>query len=435
MARPAPPSGDALQHFIVAQTVNAARHLVGLQPFRHDAFGAGAASPSAAHVQAANQLMAQLHRRLSTVVEQVRQAGAVSLDTASPRHLQTLLALKEGAERRMRLLELVWDFYFELFAQRQSVFADWLLAIDRIALDAYQAVYTGLGQVRSIPSPPPFSYMETGFTPATFRRGIRLSRLGQRLNPFPVIQLPLHRLISPWTLGAVHHEVSHNLQHDLELWQEVPRRIQRRLQEAGMEPLVWRAWARWHKEIWADQCGLLLGGPAMVASLMDVVAKSPHQTLSYQPHAVHPTPYLRILINLELLRRMGFASASKALWQLWTRMYPRPDRRHIPEPILESFPLAHRLVVDTICFQPYAQLGGKSLAQVVRFKPGFEHMIREAGQRLAAGRDPGIIPARFLGGRRPVGLRPQPGVCGAHHTQFLSSLDQEIDYDFRSIMG
>ena len=125
-----------------------------------------------------------------------------------------------------------------------------------------------------------------------------LTRLGRRANPYPVVQLPYHRLVNPWTLGAVHHEVSHNLQSDLDLWQEVPRRINRRLRQAGMGPMVSRTWTRWHKEMWADLCGLLLGGPAIVASLLDVVARSPRTTKFFNPAGVHPTPYLRVFINL-----------------------------------------------------------------------------------------------------------------------------------------
>ncbi len=238
--------------------------------------------------------------------------------------------------------------------------------------------------------------METGFTPATFRRGVPLTRLGRRANPFPVVQLPYHRLVNPWTLGAIQHEVSHNLQNDLGLWQEVPRRIQHRLRQAGMGPMVSSTWTRWHKEIWADLCGLLLGGPAIVASLLDVLARTPATTQRFNPAGVHPTPYLRTFINLELMRRMGFPAEADAFRRLWVRLYPSPHRSNIPKSMLETFPLANRLVVDTICFQPYRQLGDKSLAETAHFQPDYQKIIQEAAQRIAAGTDPGIIPARFL---------------------------------------
>src|SRR5215472_255434 len=108
-----------------------------------------------------------------------------------------------------------------MFGQRQTRYAKWLLSCDRIALDCYRACYLGLGQAKSIPAPPPFCYMATGFAPATFRRGIPLKKLGKQFNPFPLVQLPAHRLTNPWTLGAVLHETGHNLQTDLGLSRDV----------------------------------------------------------------------------------------------------------------------------------------------------------------------------------------------------------------------
>jgi hypothetical protein len=378
--------------------VNVLRDAAALRPFQRDEFGDDPASPSQAHIQAANQLIVSLRDQLLKLAKQVDEAANLSADLSTFHALQSLLARKERAGRWIKLIEKIWDFYFELFSQRQTRFGDWLLAADRIAMDCYQTVYTGLGAARSIPSPPPFSYMETGFTPSTFRRGVPLSKLGRRANPFPIVQLPHHRLVNPWTLGAIHHEVSHNLQSDLDLWQEVPRRVHRRLRRAGIGPMVASVWTRWHKEIWADLCGLLLGGPAIVASLIDVVARSPASTLAFNPSGVHPTPYLRVLINLELLRRLGFPAKARTFGRLWERMYPSPRRGNIPQRILNTFPQANQLVVDTMCFQPYRQLGDKSLVQVVQFKPDYQKMTQEAAQRIAAGTDPGIIPARFLVG-------------------------------------
>jgi hypothetical protein len=111
---------------------------------------------------------------------------------------------------------------------------------------------------------------------------------------------------------------------------------------------------------------------------------------------VHPTPYFRMLINLELLRRMGFAAEAGQYCRAWTQIYPRPASGSIPESMLKSFPKANALAVDEMCFQPYPSLGNRSLAQVIRFQPKEQKMIEEAAQRLAAGVDPGIIPARFL---------------------------------------
>src|SRR5262249_5717080 len=172
--------------------------------------------------------------------------------------------------RMVEAIERIWDFYFELFGQRQGQYAEWLLSCDRIALDCYRVTYTGLGTARSVPAPPPFSYMRTGFAPATFRRGIPLTRLGRQLNPFPLVQLPYHRLVTPWTLGAVLHELSHNLQADLGLPRDMPRRIADRLLKAGCGRLTTSVWTRWNREMFADMAGLLLAGTAALVTVRSV---------------------------------------------------------------------------------------------------------------------------------------------------------------------
>ena len=391
-------SPSALTRFVQIQPLNTHRHVLSIRPFRRNEFGEGPAAPSEAQIQAANRMVRRLRKRLIGQSNNLQNASRATNDQPSLDRFQEMLTAKEHAGHVVKYIEKIWSFFFTLFSQRQSQYADWLLAADRIALDCYQAVYTGLGKARSIPTPPPLSFMETEATPSTFRRGVRLSRLGQLQNPFPIVQLPYHRLINAWTLGAIHHEVSHNIQSDLNLWREVPRQIMARLTSSGIDRASARTWARWHKEIWADLSGLLLGGPACVASLMDVVAGSASTTLGFSAAGVHPTPYLRVLISLELMKRMGFPRQAEEYHRLWVGMYPNPQNGNIPPAMLQSFPQANELVVDTICFQPYRQTGQKSLADVIGFKPGHQQMIEEAAGRLAAGTDPGILPARYLVG-------------------------------------
>jgi hypothetical protein len=402
-----------LNPWLRAQALNVTRHAAALRPFRRDEFGKSAAAPTEAHIRAANRLINSLRRGLLTRTRHVTEAVQVATDQPTAAHLQRMVVLKERAHNRVMSVERIWDFYFELFGQRQSQFADWLLSCDRIALDCYQYAYLGLGVARSIPAPPPFSYMRTGFSPATFRRGIPLRRLGQQLNPFALIQLPYHRLVNPWTLGAVLHEVSHNLHNDLGLARIIPQQIAHRLLEAGCDRLVAATWTRWNRETFADLSGLLLGGPAVVGSLLDVIGRGPNMVLSYSPRAPHPTPYLRALVSVELLRRMGFPEEAEQYRRLWTRLYPNPRAGNIPPPLLTSAEAAIPLVVDTMCYRPYPSLGNKPLAEVIRFAPKEQRMVEEAAQRLAAGADPGVIPERFLIGAARLALDhrlARPGV-------------------------
>jgi hypothetical protein len=411
-----------LQPWLRAQAINVTRHAAALRPFRRNEFGTGAAAPTEAHLQAANALISLLRNDLLRLTKQVSGATDAAIRGPTSPRLQRVVSQKERAHTWVQAIERIWDFYFELFGQRQSQFADWLLSCDRIALDCYQDVYMGLGTAKSIPAPPPFSYMRTGFSPATFRRGIPLRRLGKQLNPFPLIQLPYHRLVNPWTLGAVLHEVGHNLHNELGLARIIPRNIARRLLQAGFARFVAAVWARWNRELFADLIGLLLGGPAVIGSLMDIAGRSPATTLTFIQRAVHPTPYLRPFLSIELLLRMGFPKEAERYRRLWTRLYPNPRAGNIPRALLDTFPEANAIVVDTVCYTPYETLGNKSLSQVIRFEAKEQQMIEEAARRLSAGIDPGIIPERFLIGAARFALDHRLARPGIITTNFYKEL-------------
>jgi hypothetical protein len=382
--------------WIRAQALNLKRHTRALRNFTREEFGTGPEAPTEGHVQAVNQLLGQLRTGLTRRAQRMVQLAAAARRGPSPERFTDMVAHKHHAHDWVKGIEKIWDFYFELFGQRQSRFGPWLLSTDRIALDCYQVTYLGIGKEKSVPAPPPFTYMRTGFGPATYRRGIKLRQLGRQYNPFPLIQLPYHRMVNPWTLGAVLHEVSHNTQSDLGLSRAVPLAIARTLLRARLGRDVTRVWVRWNRETFADLCGLLLGGPSIVASLMDVVGRSPQITYHFDPNGVHPTPYLRVLISVELLRRMGFQAEAENYARAWTTLYPGPKKGTFPKEILLTAPRAIALVVDTLCYRPFSEIGNKTLADVYRFGQKEQRMIEECARRLAADTDPGIVPERFL---------------------------------------
>ena len=398
VVRPGAPRArqEVLPLYLSGQALNVRRHLDALRDFRRDEFGAQPARPSEGHVQAVNALLATLRGPLVTVVERLNRASDAAQARPTETRVGLALQLKTQAHDLVRATERVWDFYFELFGQRQSAFGEWLDACDRITLDCYQHVFMHLGNERSIPAPPPFCYMRTGFSPATFRRGIPLRRLGRQLNPFPLVQLPYHRMVNPWTMGAILHEVSHNLQNELQLEQAVPSSIARRLREAGIPEPVAAVWVRWNREIFGDMVGCMLGGEAFVASLMDVIGRTQAQSLGYSPRGVHPTPYLRTFLSCELLRRMGFGERAAEFRRAWSQLYPSPRRSALPPKLLATAGRAIPAVVEAVCYTPFTGLGGKALRDVIFFEPRHQAMIEESGRRLAKGVDPGVVPERFL---------------------------------------
>ena len=382
--------------FVRRQSLNAKRYLAGLAPIREQGLGRRAEAASTAHVRAANRL---LHEARASLSQDVLRLDALARTIEEQGHLGPLrndyFSLKDRIYARTREAEKLLAFYTSIFEQRRGRFGPRLLTIDRIARDCYQTVWMGLGRARRVPAPTPFAYIEDGNGPATYRRGVRMSALGRRPNPFPLVKLPQHRLHNPWTLGAVPHEVAHNLQNDLGMWAVLPKRIRSALRGHLPEQAI-TIWQRWHKENYADLAGTLLIGPAFVESLIDVVSKTPQRTAAFDPEGVHPTPIIRVPLNCVMLRRIGFEREAHAFAAVWEELYPRRLLRALPVPFRDSLEEGMARVVDATCFRPEPAYGGKALVEVIRFTQQDAAYTREAGERLIRSENTGVLPERFL---------------------------------------
>ena len=201
----------------------------------------------------------------------------------------------------------------------------------------------------------------------------------------------------------------------------LPEAIERRLTGEGLPPSVARTWRRWNREAFADLSGLLLGGPAIVSSLMDVIGRAPRVVSGYSQTGPHPTPWLRALLSVELLGRMGFEEEARRQRRTWLALYPDP-RGSFPRPLLATHPESIALVVDQVCFQPYPSIGDRSLAKSIRFEPKDGAMVEQSARRLAAGTDPGVIPPRFLIGAARVALDQRYARPGVIQRRFYQEL-------------
>src|SRR5690349_25123138 len=118
-------TGEIRGPWIRSQGISVTRHAAALRPFRAKEFGTGPAAPSEGHLQAVNALLARLRQELIAISGQVRGDAAKAIAQPSTARLQALVASKERAHEWVRAIERIWDFYFELFGQRQTMFADW----------------------------------------------------------------------------------------------------------------------------------------------------------------------------------------------------------------------------------------------------------------------------------------------------------------------
>ncbi len=370
----------ATRAFLRAKVLGLAARLPKLARIDGEVLGLRAAdrpyAPSPTHFAAANRRLATIERNIGRRFDHL----AATWRTTPLQRALIDIALVEREQDRARR---AFGMFFEVFAQRGTSFGPTLAAHDAIAQDCYQAVRDAAPRIFDAPLIKPVCYMEHGYSPATMRRGVALSRLLGEPNPFPLIRIPWDR-DQPWQPVFL-HEVAHNLQADLGIWQENRQAVVRRLLGQLRDPMLARIYGRWHKEIFADLAALLLGGPASAWGMAEFLAQPAPRTLTYRPGGAHPTAYLRVMILAEMLRRMNFPRHASRLTDVWNTLYS-PTRGHrLPARLLTSADRTIPQVVDEIAFQTRRNLAQRALVDIIPFRREDERAIREATRQLALG--------------------------------------------------
>ena len=345
-------------------------------------------APSPAHFQAANDRLASIDkevaRRLEPVEREWTHAG-----------LQRVLIDIALVEREVDRARRAFGMLFEVFGQRGTSFAPVLAAHDVIANDCYDAVRQGAPRLLARNALAPITYMEHGYSPATKRRGAVLARLLGETNPFPMIRIPWDR-DNPWQTVFL-HECAHNLQADMRIWHENRSAVAKRVLFASGDPMMSAIYGRWHKEIFADLAALLLGGPMAAWGMALFLAHPAPRALTYRHGGAHPTGFLRGLILVEMLRRMGFGAQADRLQRVWQRLYDVRRFHRLPRRLLSSAGALLPQVVDEIAFQTRRNLAHRALVDIIRFRREDEEAIQAGTRRLIEGGMPdATLPPRHL---------------------------------------
>lgn len=344
-------------------------------------------APSPRHFQAANSRLARVEQRIRARFTPLRQ----DWDQRPPQRVLTDIALVERELDRARRL---FGMFYEVFAQRGTSYGPALAAHDAIAEDCYQAIRQAAPRIFDGPLLKPVCYMEHGYSPATMRRGVQLSRLLGELNPFPLIRIPWDR-DQPWQ-SVFLHEVAHNLQADLGIWQENRQAVLRRIMGSSRDAFLASVYGRWHKEIFADLAAILLGGPAAAWGMADFLAHPQPRTMTYRPGGAHPTAYLRVYLLAEMLRRLDFGRDATRLLRVWQGLYRANAGHRIPAPLMTSAPRLIPEVVDEIAFQTRRNLAQRALVDIIPFRREDEAAIREGARQLAAAREAALPPRHLV---------------------------------------
>jgi hypothetical protein len=220
----------------------------------------------------------------------------------------------ELAQEQFALLRL----RFNLFLDRFDVYSDvitqrseqpagvWLAGLDALAEDLLAA---GVGAATR---PPLVCYLTRG-------RGAAIRRARTRfpdgeMNPVGIVRLPRERMIGSGIASSLAHEVGHQGAALLDLI-DPAREALRRLSLYG-------PWGDWVSEIvsdfWASAC---LGISATVG-LLAVVTLPSAFVFRLNEDDVHPAPYLRTLLSVELGQRLYPDPQWRRLADTWQRLYP-----------------------------------------------------------------------------------------------------------------
>ena len=199
-------------------------------------------------------------------------------------------------------------------------------------------------------------------------------------------------------------------------WSGRSRPIRARLRAAGLGRAGRRRSGRAGTgRLFADLCGLLLGGPAVVGSLMDVIGRAPRDRARPTARG-RPTRRPTCAPSSASSCCAGWASPTRptAYRRLWTRLYP--DARAGQHSRGAAGQLARgrtRSWSTRSASGPSRRWAASRCARSCRFAPKEQQIVEEAAGRLAAGTDPGIIPERLVIGAARVALDrrlARPGV-------------------------
>ena len=303
-----------------------------------------------------------------------------SIGANGPDPAQATFAGLAGSIRAVQVVHLLWAFFRDKLAQRESTArSGCLLAADDLAWAAYepfQIAFATQQQARTeqLVAPetlrePPLAFYSSDPSPIAlprtsvfFPKGLGpedAARFGAMLQqlPVPLVGMPTPDASRLPPLVLLGHEVGHVVGDDMGLLDEAKRRL------AGLafDEARRTVWRRWLDEVLADVFGVLVSGSAYLDELstalageLSVVRTESLRTDGYPPRA------LRIAICAAALERLIGPAAMKqrTTVRAWEDAYGALTGTSL------DYAGDVKPVVELLLGQ-YAGLGGRTLAEVL----------------------------------------------------------------------
>lgn len=358
-------------------------------------------------------------RRITYQLEGMHTAILEELKTVSNGKKEDILS--KAGELEMDILEVhrIWEFFrSKLVLRSVGWFNPYLVAADEYAWACYEPAQLKLkaDHAGSILKQPPLVFFNGGSSPFTMPRDRRFeaeqvddeeiqnitAKAVLEALPVPVIGIPWFQVQHLPDALVIGHEVGHDVEEDFRLTRTIESLLDKGMEKVPTPHLP--AWKSWLSEIFADVYGNLAAGPAFVHSLLDFLATDRTTTETDQRQewawGEHPPDYLRILINLRVLKVQGFKNESNRLEKELREIYKTHAMKEFEDDI--------EAIVKALIKGPYPEFNNKPLNEVINFTKADQKKALGDSALLLGGANPTTDNIRVLFAATSLAFRNDP---------------------------
>lgn len=339
----------------------------------------------------------QIHR-ITTLLKSHSEVTQETLEGLTG-NAEELLKQSTHLERQILELHRIWEFFRSKFALRSvKWFSSYLEAADEFAWSCYEKAQSLVVEehvARSEIKEPPLVFFNGGLSPFSMprrlafqaeevpREGLKTEKFIELLGdlPVPLIGIPWFQIQYLPDALVIGHEVGHIVRDDFRLGPRTEALLKKGFKKGKVRKEHWQAWLEWLDEVFADIYGTLATGPAFVGSLMDFLAMGKENVVKEKRTNLnwgsYPTVYLRILLNLEVLGKLGFEEQREQLQANWKATF---DSHAMTEFVDDIEPIVESLIAG-----PYPEFGDVSLTDVVTFSQSNQQNATDAADSLLQG--------------------------------------------------
>lgn len=351
----------------------------------------------------ADKLLEKHHSQIRRITNQVEGYQSViqeQLDLLTS-DADEVFSKSRDLEKQILELHRIWEFFRNKFVLRNVPwFNAYLIAADEFAWVCYEAAQTrvpasNISQRQHLKEPP-LVFFNGGSSPFSMprklayraedipREGLKTEKFFELISdlPVPLIGIPWFQIQYLPDAVVIGHEVGHIVRDDFGLVSRTESLLANGMSKAPVHPERQAAWSAWLDEIFADLYGTLATGPAFVRSLMNSLAKDSNTITSEKRTSAnwgtYPPGYLRVLVNIEVLVKLGFQSEAEELKTAWQGVFTSQHAMSDFEEDIDN-------ILESLLAGPYPEFGNIPLTDVLVFSQPNNARTKKAAESLLSG--------------------------------------------------